>query len=132
MIYAPKNFFSSIGQTVLEIQSSEKLHFRGLSFVELLVKNSLKIDGSIFFESACVKIHKTVASTTYLKLSKIGGHRLSALGRGFRGLAHKSGRTAYGDEPFYASSSLTEPYLRAKYQLDRRVAPGDVPSLVRV
>ncbi len=55
---------------------------------------------------------------------------MSALGRGFRGLAHKSGRTAYGDEPFYASSSLTEPYLGAKYQLDRRVAPGDVPSLV--
>src|ERR1700722_8155601 len=89
-----------MGQPVLEIESSEKLHFRGLSFLGLLVKNSLKIDGSIFFQSACVKIHKTVASTTYLKLSKIGGHRLSAVGRGFRGLLINREGQRMGTNPF--------------------------------
>jgi hypothetical protein len=90
LIYAPKKNFSSIGQAVHEIQSLEKSFFKGLPFLGLFVKNSLKIEGAIFFKAACARIHKTVASTTYLKLSKIGGYRLSNFGRGLRGLAHKT------------------------------------------
>ena len=89
MIYAPKKRFSSVGQTVLEIQSLEKPFFRGLPFLGLFVKNSLKIEGARFFKAACVKIHKRGASTTYLKLSKIEGYRLSNFGRDLCGLAHR-------------------------------------------
>jgi len=73
LLYAPKTNFSSIGQAVHKIQSLEKSFFIGLPFLGLSVKKSLKIEGTIFFKAPCVKTHKTVASTTYLELSKIGG-----------------------------------------------------------
>jgi hypothetical protein len=43
------------------------------TFRKMLIKN----EGSIFFKTDCVKIHKTVSSTTYIKLSKIWRPRLN-------------------------------------------------------
>jgi hypothetical protein len=34
---------------------------------------------TIFFQSVCVDIHKSVAATTYIKASAIGDHRLSII-----------------------------------------------------
>jgi len=42
---------------------------------------------TIFFQSAYVDIHQTVASTIYIKISAIGDHRLGKVGRGLRGMA---------------------------------------------
>jgi hypothetical protein len=35
--------------------------------------------GTIFFQSVCVHIHKSVAATTYRKASAIGDHQLSSI-----------------------------------------------------
>ena len=45
-------------------------------------------NGTIFFQTACVTILRTLTSKTYIKLNKIGRPRLSMLGRGLHGLAH--------------------------------------------
>jgi hypothetical protein len=57
--------------------------------VVVLGKPSQKPNGSIFFKTASAKILSTPPSTTYIKLSQIGEPRLSRIGRGLYGMAHK-------------------------------------------
>jgi hypothetical protein len=81
--------FSFSGWALREIWSHLYPRFGKWSLLRLFVWVSWKIKGSIFFETACAIIHKTLPFTIYIKLSKIWGPRLSKLGRGLHGLAHK-------------------------------------------
>jgi len=46
--------------------------------MDILLQSIGKIEGSIFLKTACVKIHKTLPFTRYLKLSNSWCHRLSS------------------------------------------------------
>ncbi len=46
-------------------------------------------NGTIFFQTACAEMLQTLAPTTYIKTGRIGDHRLSTVGRGLYGMAHK-------------------------------------------
>ncbi len=52
-------------------------------------KNSIKINGSIFFYTLCAKLHHIVASITYVKINEIGNDRLNIVGSGLHAIALK-------------------------------------------
>jgi len=66
---------------------SLKARDRIISDLNKILKCTLLHFGSIFFKMDCVKIHKTLPSTTYIKLSKIWQTQLSRFGRGLYGMA---------------------------------------------
>ena len=47
-------------------------------FYGALSRNAEKQNGSVFFESACTKMHQIVASIIYMQMSLNGEHRLSS------------------------------------------------------
>jgi hypothetical protein len=81
--------FSFARPTVHEIWSHLHPPLGKCSLSGLFVWGSQKTDVSNYFETACVKIHKSLLSTTYHKLSKIWRSRLSTVGSGLYGLAHE-------------------------------------------
>ena len=63
--------FSSIGPAVAGISTHLYAQFWIFAIFGVFVKPSQNPKDSIFFKSACVKIHQTPSSITYRKLSKI-------------------------------------------------------------
>jgi hypothetical protein len=45
---------------------------------------------TIFFQTTCVEIHRTLDPITYVKNGQIGDHRLSRVGHDLCGMTHKT------------------------------------------
>jgi hypothetical protein len=69
---------SETDASLLEYKFGQKSTIGAHFSLGLSVKMRYLGKARIFFQSACVDIHKTVASTTYIKISSIGVHRLSS------------------------------------------------------
>jgi hypothetical protein len=70
-MYTQKKFQLDWSTRSWDIESSIYSLSARAAFLGLLEKNSLKIDGSRFFKTACVNIHRTVTCIPYIKFSKI-------------------------------------------------------------
>jgi hypothetical protein len=68
---------------------SGKLVRKNEDFVVASEKPSQKPNRSIYFETACAKILSIPPFTTYIKFNSIGRSRLSRVGRGLYGMAHR-------------------------------------------
>ena len=78
---------------------------------------------TIFFEMACVESHQTLASTTYIKTSEIGDHRLSRVGRDIYGMAHIYYRSMTG----YLLMVLRMPFHLLFYKYSHTQFEGQDP-----
>ncbi len=92
-----KNFRLS-GCVLHKIWSRLYPRFGKWPLLGLFVWVSVTIEGLIFFETACIIIHKTLPFTIYIKLSKIWRPRLSKLGRGLPGMALHEKTATFGEK----------------------------------